>query len=130
MNQKGRCSLNCNKLCSCGQLVAVGATCDCKKGKKHDSQRKHVSRNTKFQKLRKAVIKRDGAHCQRCRIKFNWMTFDNLQAHHIKSFRDYPELAYDESNIIIVCRNCNLELGNSNKLDFEYEVPEEIHYAL
>ncbi|WP_338705247.1 HNH endonuclease [Priestia aryabhattai] len=49
--------------------------------------------------------------------------FDNLQAHHIKSCRDYPELAYDESNLLTVCRDCNLELGTSNKLDFTYEVP-------
>jgi 5-methylcytosine-specific restriction endonuclease McrA len=58
------------------------------------------------------------------------MTFDNLQAHHIKSWRDFPELAYDEANLITVCRNCNLDLGNDNKLDFEWQIPENTSYFL
>jgi 5-methylcytosine-specific restriction endonuclease McrA len=122
-------SLSYNTFCSCGQLLTKGQVCACK-AVKTDSQRNHVSRTTKFQKIRKAVIKRDGAHCQRCRIKFNWMTFDNLQAHHIKSWRDFPELAYDEANLITVCRNCNLDLGNDNKLDFEWQIPENTSYFL
>jgi 5-methylcytosine-specific restriction endonuclease McrA len=119
--------LNSNRLCSCGQLLTNGQKCACK-AVKTESQRNHVSRERKFQKIRKAVIKRDGAHCQRCRIKHNWMTFVNLQAHHIKSWRDYPELAYDEANLITVSKDCNLELGNDNKLDFEWKVTENTSY--
>ncbi|MFT7830047.1 HNH endonuclease [Priestia megaterium] len=123
--------MNFNKFCSCGQLVAIGATCDCKKVKKQKPANGwHPSSKGDFRKLRKLIIKRDGAHCQRCRIKYNWMVFDNLEAHHIKSWRDYPELGYDESNLITVCKKCNLELGNSNKLDFEPESPEETQYCL
>jgi 5-methylcytosine-specific restriction endonuclease McrA len=58
------------------------------------------------------------------------MAFDNLQAHHIKSWRDYPELAYDEDNLITVCKSCNLELGNKNKLDFEWQIPGNTSYFL
>lgn len=106
-------------------MVAGSATkCPCKKAYRSRASDTHISSTRKFQKLRKQVIKRDGAHCVRCRIKYDWMVFDKLQAHHIKSWRDYPELAYDESNLVTVCRDCNLELGNSNKLDFDWTAPE------
>ncbi|MED4267344.1 HNH endonuclease signature motif containing protein [Priestia megaterium] len=76
--------------------------------------------------IRPRILKRDNGICLRCWIKFNRrLTTDNLELHHIKSWRDYPELAYEESNLIIVCKSCNLELGNSNKLDFPVGVLEE-----
>ncbi|AFH86493.1 HNH endonuclease [Bacillus anthracis] len=123
-------SLNFNTICNtCGQLVKAGDKCSCKR-RKTDSQKKHPSGTWEFQKLRKRVIDRDAGHCQRCRIKFGLMNFDDLQCHHIKSWRDYPDLAYDELNLITICRHCNLDLGNSNKLDFFWETPEEISYFL
>ncbi|RDZ11504.1 HNH endonuclease [Priestia megaterium] len=113
--------------CKHCRLVIRGNECSCKgtgTAYKQGQPKKHPSNTRKFQKLRKQILKRDGAHCVRCRIKYDWMVFDNLQAHHIKSWRDYPELAYDELNLITVCRNCNLELGTSNKLDFKWKAPE------
>ena len=115
-----------NTLCSrCGSLVAGSATkCPCKKACRSKASHTHISSTRKFQKLRKQIIQRDDGHCVRCRVKFDLFVDDNLQCHHIKSFRDYPELAYEASNLLMVCRDCNLELGNSNKLDFKWEAPE------
>ncbi|PEF42447.1 HNH endonuclease [Bacillus wiedmannii] len=109
--------------------MKAGDKCSCRT-QKTDSQKKHPSGTWKFQRLRKRVIDRDSGHCQRCRIKFGLMNFDDLQCHHIKSWRDHPELAYDEFNLVTVCRQCNLDLGNNNKLDFPLETPEEISYFL
>jgi len=58
------------------------------------------------------------------------MNFDDLQAHHIKSWRDFPGLAYDELNLITVCRHCNLDLGNTNVLDFSWEIPDKFEFFL
>ncbi|MGG0789264.1 HNH endonuclease signature motif containing protein [Peribacillus simplex] len=124
--------MNFNTICSCGELVASGTKCKCKSKIKKDPEKKHPGTTTRFRKLRKQIIYRDGFQCQRC-IKFNrydHTTMENLEVHHIKSFRDFPYLAYEPSNLITVCRYCNLDLGNSNKLDFDWEVKELNLYSL
>ncbi|WP_423479056.1 HNH endonuclease [Priestia megaterium] len=55
---------------------------------------------------------------------YGQLVMEKLECHHIKSWRDYPALAYDEANLITVYRRCNLDLGNSNKLDFTWSAPE------
>ncbi|MCY9005654.1 HNH endonuclease [Peribacillus frigoritolerans] len=55
---------------------------------------------------------------------------ENLEVHHIKSWRDFKALAYEPSNLITICRYCNLDLGNSNKLDFDWEVKGVEPYSL
>ncbi|HLO11602.1 MAG TPA: HNH endonuclease signature motif containing protein [Pseudoneobacillus sp.] len=114
------------KTCSCGKIVPEGSTCECKKIQKRDYQREY-QRNDKnnplktarWTKLRAYVLKRDKYLCQRCLYKFGVTTATELQAHHIKSRRDYPELVFDLNNILTLCKICNLQLGTSNKLDFE-----------
>lgn len=76
-------------------------------------------KTTRWTKLRKKILKRDKYLCQRCLIKYEIINPRQLQAHHIKSRRDFPQLVFDESNIICVCKTCNLQLGTKNKLDFE-----------
>ncbi|WP_410496843.1 HNH endonuclease [Cellulosilyticum sp. ST5] len=41
-----------------------------------------------------------------------------LQGHHIKSFKDYPELRLAEDNIVVLCRVCNLQVGDSSVVDW------------
>ncbi|MGN4447240.1 HNH endonuclease [Bacillus cereus group sp. MYBK79-1] len=112
-----------NRICVfCGQLAKSKERCVCQKYRAKPKSGYHPSTTRKFQRLRKQIILRDDGHCVRCRIKFGLFITDNLQCHHIQSWRDYPELAYEESNLITLCKHCNLELGNRNKLDFNYEV--------
>ncbi|WP_354314269.1 HNH endonuclease [Sporosarcina psychrophila] len=118
---------NMNKFCQkCHKLKN---RCECSKQKRAltDSQESHPSRTYFWRvKLRPKILERDDCHCVRCRIKFNILKTDDLQVHHICSWRDYPHLAYDESNLITVCADCNKTLGNRNELDFEYTIPDEI----
>jgi len=51
-------------------------------------------------KWRAAVITRD----QKC---VDCDTTDNLTAHHIKPWKDYPELRYDLDNGMTLCRDCH-----------------------
>ncbi|PGC57705.1 HNH endonuclease [Bacillus wiedmannii] len=113
-----------NTFCNvCGNIVPIGERCSCSPKIKSESSKNHPSATKRFQKLRKRILNRDNYTCQRC-IKFDRhdeSIHEDLQCHHIKSWRDYPELAYDENNLIIVCQSCNLKLGNSNVLDFEWQ---------
>ncbi|AMQ08488.1 hypothetical protein AZE41_08205 [Sporosarcina psychrophila] len=120
--------MNSNRICSCGKLVATGTKCPCKK--RNTAASDHISGHRKFQTLRKKIVLREKGHCQRCRIKHDLLITADLECHHIKSYRDFPELAYDENNLIMVCRQCNLDLGNNNKLDFNVETLEEVEYYL
>ncbi|MDF2015554.1 HNH endonuclease [Priestia megaterium] len=113
--------------CEYCHLVIRGDKCSCNgtgTAYKKGEQTRHPSTIRKFQKLRKSIIIRDEYHCQRCMTVYGQLVMEDLECHHIKSFRDYPELAYDKTNLITVCRRCNLDLGNSNKLDFNWIAPE------
>lgn len=54
---------------------------------------------------RNAVRKKDNSTCQNC--GFNSHQAGKMIAHHIKGFANYPELRFDVSNGIILCRPCH-----------------------
>lgn len=68
--------------------------------------------------MRKMVIQEDGGVCQRCFIKFEIINSTELQVHHIKPRIEFPELMYERSNLITICKTCNLQLG-LKELDFD-----------
>ncbi|MBU3810692.1 MAG: hypothetical protein H9893_03460 [Candidatus Niameybacter stercoravium] len=41
-----------------------------------------------------------------------------MQEHHIKSFKDYPELRLDKDTVAVLCRICNLQLEDSSVVDW------------
>jgi 5-methylcytosine-specific restriction endonuclease McrA len=51
---------------------------------------------------RKLVLKRDNDTCQECGNK------ENLHAHHIKKWSDYPDLRHDVTNGITLCKDCHI----------------------
>ncbi|WP_052331229.1 HNH endonuclease [Planktothrix agardhii] len=55
---------------------------------------------------RKAVFERDAYTCQHCGDSKG----GNLNAHHIKSFALYPELRYELSNGITLCKSCHRQV--------------------
>jgi len=71
------------------------------------------------------IIERDGAHCQRCMIKYNIIITESLQVHDIKSRLNYPELRLEPSNLLCHCQLCNTQSGTKDKLDFIWEAPNE-----
>lgn len=58
----------------------------------------------KYTTWRKRVFKRDNYTCQRCGNK------QNIIAHHIKDFMDYPKLRFDVNNGITLCRACHKQI--------------------
>lgn len=112
--------------CSCGKIIPEGSQCSCKKEARRNYSREYQRndknnplKTTRWTKLRKSILKRDGYLCQRCLHKYGIANSSELQGHHIKSRRDYPELVFDSENILTLCGTCNRQLGTDNKLDFE-----------
>lgn len=123
--------------CVCGKYIPLGTKCSCKVSVKRvvsDAEREHSKLFTtkRWSKFRIRMIKRDGAVCTRCLIKYNLITTAKLEVHHIKSRINHAELdPYDESNCIIVCRTCNMQLGTKDELDYEPpEMPTEYEINL
>lgn len=116
------------KTCSCGRIIAFTETCSCKQTSNRNEYQREYYKNHKetlkplssarWKKLRPLIIKRDRGLCQRCLIKYNIFNGINLQVHHIKPRIQYPELMFEESNLLTLCKTCNLQIG-LKELDFE-----------
>ena len=59
---------------------------------------------------RDAVLERDNYTCNKC-FKYG----GKLHAHHIKSFKEYPELRFSIQNGVVLCRDCHMTLHGLNK---------------
>lgn len=64
-----------------------------------------VRESAKYKQWRKDVFIRDGYTCQHCGAVGGM-----LNAHHIKPFSVFPELRFDVSNGITLCKQCHIEL--------------------
>ena len=79
---------------------------------------KRCLNNRKYKKWRMTVFMRDNFTCQfcgiRCHIGLGKCIY--LEAHHIKSWNQYPELRFDINNGITLCKDChNLTKGRQRK---------------
>lgn len=69
--------------------------------KKFQRERTHA----RYRKWRNTVVERDGK-CDICG------STKKLEAHHIKKYEPYPELRYELSNGITLCKNCHIKNPN------------------
>lgn len=58
--------------------------------------------SSKYKNWRKSVFERDDYTCQECDIRGVY-----LEAHHIKSWSEYPELRYELDNGKALCIDCH-----------------------
>lgn len=118
------------KICQdCGRLVDMNDhDCPVKKERRNKRQREYMKNEEstnmelttqEWRRFRKDIILKDNGECQRCLIKFHRHTYDDLTIHHIKPRLYFPELMYDESNCVTLCRECNLAMG-LNGIDFDW----------
>lgn len=64
---------------------------------------RHDRNSQRYKAWRTAVFERDGFCCNKCGTK------NDIQAHHIKTWKHNKELRYQVSNGITLCRKCHLE---------------------
>jgi len=57
-----------------------------------------------YRDWRKTVLERDENICRRCGSRHD------LQACHIKSYKNYPKLRLDVDNGITLCKKCHISL--------------------
>jgi 5-methylcytosine-specific restriction enzyme A len=62
-------------------------------------------RSAKWIRKRKAILVRDQYRCVECR-KYGRITEATI-VHHIKPYEEYPELAYENSNLKSLCAGCH-----------------------
>lgn len=88
-----------------------------KGGKTAKRQLDMVSRE--YRAWRTAVFERDSYTCQMCGDDKG----GNLNAHHIKPYKDYPEIRHDVANGITLCKQCHINVHSIGELDIQSELP-------
>ncbi len=59
-------------------------------------------------RFRKSALERDNYKCVYCGDRRG----GNLEIHHVKSFSQYPELRFEFSNVVTLCRKCHRKTEN------------------
>lgn len=70
---------------------------------------------------RKSVYQRDNWTCKHCDIKQK-----HPVAHHIKTFKDYPDLRFELDNGITLCRSCHKKVHSEIGVKTRFSRNEEI----
>ena len=81
-------------------------------GRKKYKRYIHQTATKKYKKWRMSVFIRDNFICQEC-----GKTNCYLEAHHKKSWAKYPELRFEVSNGLTLCKDCHNHTGNELKLN-------------
>lgn len=107
--------LTCNK---CRNEYEYGTYCSCHhKSRKQDNAIKGKDDNfyssRAWRKLREQKLNEYYAHCQRCFVNHGIFVTSNLEGHHIVSRKIDESLELEPENVVIVCKTCNLQLGQS-----------------
>jgi ribosomal protein L31 len=66
---------------------------------------KQIRHSVQYNVWRKTVYARDNWTCRHCNVKQKYPV-----AHHIKTFKEYPELRFDVDNGLTLCRACHKRL--------------------
>ena len=112
----------CNK---CRQKYEYGKRCSCsnihnEKMNAIKGKEDNFYTTTKWRKLRSRIIERDNGHCQRCWFKYFIVNSSNLEVHHIVARSVNAALEYEPSNLVTLCKTCNLQLGTSG-VDWDHK---------
>lgn len=125
MSSKGiictRCgTLKINNKCKCENIKSLQV-----KKEKQKQDYKNGIHSARWKKKRLFILKRDKGLCQRCLHKFHIFNGEQLTVHHIKSRKEYPELMFEDNNLITLCLTCNLQMEAkdlNHQLDFDITI--------
>lgn len=104
------------RCCGCRCLIDFGNTyCDkCKSVviKRNRSKNKEIEATTKsgrWKAVRLTILRRDKC-CVLCFKRHGVYNLKNLQVHHIEKRVDRPDLIYEPTNLVTLCRDCHEEV--------------------
>lgn len=111
------CSKDCRIAGSCGAIPwNKGKKGVMPKGEDHHAWKGGVSRDKhvgqEYKDWRAAVFTRDDWTCQTCHARSGAGQTVYLEAHHIKSWSQFPELRYEIENGMTLCRECHTLTDN------------------
>lgn len=120
------------KICRCGKIILETDKCCTtkftkltqKQWKENNRESERIISSRKWGKFRLQIIERDNYHCQRCLHKYGRIETTRLEVHHIRPRSKYPELIFERTNVITLCKTCNISLGTRETLDFKWECPD------
>jgi thymidylate synthase (FAD) len=81
-------------------------------------ERQRLYATKEWNSINSKVFERDNWVCQRCGGKHSYR--NQLHAHHIKSWADYPDNRLELSNLITICKKCHhwIHSKKNTKKDF------------
>jgi hypothetical protein len=82
-------------------LLGVWKRCKTRLNLIIDGSQRKQGLQSKWLRVKRAAFERDGYKCQICGSQ------KDLCGHHVKEKAQYPELAYEVSNIITLCKHCH-----------------------
>ena len=62
---------------------------------------RHITRGPRWRTLRMAILERDGFRCVQCGAR------GRLEVDHVKPVRTHPALAWEPSNLQVLCPRCH-----------------------
>ena len=65
---------------------------------------RRARQNAAYQRWRKAILRRDENRCRECGLT------GHLNVHHIKPFKNHPQLRTDPNNGITLCESCHKKI--------------------
>lgn len=94
-----------------------------------DKEAKKIYNSSKWKRKREEILERDCYECQDCKSRLQQAHTDDIklsgndakirratEVHHIKEVKCYPELAFDNNNLISLCTQChNIRHGRHPK---------------
>jgi 5-methylcytosine-specific restriction endonuclease McrA len=91
------------------KVVRRGEDCHLWKGGVTEGNAK-IRKSFEMSEWRRKVFERDNYTCRECGIYGKY-----LEAHHIKSFANHPELRFDVENGLTVCLDCHCKIDKFRK---------------
>ena len=79
------------------------------------SENRRIRYSARMEKWRKAVFTRDDYTCQHCGARSGKGRRVYLHAHHVKAFAYYPELRFEVSNGLTLCRDCHYAVDHERR---------------
>lgn len=102
--QKSSCDWFIEGVCDCFLPDVSFEDCYCSRERRKQLETSDYRGTPEYQEWRRGVFQRDEYTCQKC-----GQIGGNLNAHHIKKFKDFPKQRYDIDNGLTLCIDCHKE---------------------